>query len=215
MLIRNRHSFSNAPFILHLSSRNGFTMIEIIVVVIIVAIMFAVMLPSMRSTAEGNRLRSSVRQVMTLMKYARTEAVFNARTTQVFLDTQNHQFWLDLRTPDEKTGRYDPKKLKTNMERKRELDTRVRFEAIDADEDNILKGDVVAFDFYPDGTASRGHISFTNGSPTLYTLEVLKSTGMVELKKGDMETVKAESGTTAYPLPPNYDDAYSAAEAER
>lgn len=189
-------------------------MVEIIVVVIIVAIMFAVMLPSMRSTAERNRLRSSVRQVTTLMKYARTEAVFNARTTQLFLDTETHQFWLDLRTPDEKTGRYDPKKPKTNMERKRELDTRVRFDSINAAPENILD-EVVAFDFYPDGTASPGLVTFTNGSPTLYTLEIFKSTGMVELKKGDLETVQAESSAAAYPLPPNYNEAYSAEGAVR
>lgn len=193
----------------HLSSCRGFTLIEIIVVVIIVAVMFAVMLPSLRSTAEGNRLRSSVRQVTTLMKYARTEAVFNGRTTEVFLDTKKHQFWMDLRTPDKKTGRYDPKKLKTNMERKRELDTRVIFHSVTAAPENILDH-IIAFDFYPDGTASPGLITFSNGNPTLYTLEILKSTGMVELKKGDLESVQAEKGSTAYPLPPNYNDAYSA-----
>ncbi len=182
--------------------------------VIIVAIMFAVMLPSIRSTAEGNRLRSSVRQVTTLMKYARTEAVFNGRTTQLFLDTEKHQFWMDLRTPDEKTGRYDPKKPKSNMERKRELDTRVRFESINAAPENILD-EIVAFDFFPDGSASPGLVSFTNGSPTLYTLEILKSTGMVELTKADLETVQAKSKETAHPLPPGYDDAYAAEEATR
>ncbi len=190
-------------------------MIEIIVVVIIVAIMFTVMIPSMRSTAEGNRLRSSVRQVTTLMKYARTEAVFNGRTTQLFLDTKKHQFWMDLRTPDEKTGRYDPKKPKTNMERKRDLDTRVEFMEVNALEDNILKNGIIAFDFYPDGTASPGFISFTNGTPSVFTLEVLKSTGMVELNKGDLETVAAERGSVNYPLPPNYNNAYVAAEADR
>lgn len=216
-----RHSRSTLR---RVSRRPGsaFTMVELVVVVIIIAVMFAVSLPTLRGVSKGNRLRSDVRELMNLMKYARTEAVFGARTTQVFLDTKKHQYWLDLRTPDPKTGRYNPRDLKTTMERKRDLESGVWFSAVTADEDNILKDGVIAFDFYPDGTASSGLISISNRKPdnpdaggAEYTLEVFPSTGMVELNDGDVETISADSGSKSYPLPDNYYGEYSLSEAVR
>ncbi len=188
-------------------------MVEIVIVVIIIGVMFAVTIPSLRGVSEGNRLRSNVRELMTLMKYARTEAVFSGRTTGVFLDTEKNQFWLDLRTPDEKTGRYDPKGPKSTMERKRDLEKGVWFPAVTADENNILKDGVIAFDFYPDGTASPGLIMVSNRNTDKgdtkgadYTVEISRSTGLVELNKGDLETVSAATASLSHPLPDNYYD---------
>lgn len=196
-------------------------MVELIVVVIIIAVMFAISLPTLRGVSEGNRLRADVRQLMNLMKYARAEAVFGSRTTQVFIDPHNKEFWLDLRTPDPKTGRYDPKALKSTMERKRRLEKSVWFSDINALEDNILKDDVVAFDFYPDGTASPGLIALSNrkagqsSGGSDYTIEVSRSTGMVELNDGDLETVSAKTNSLSHPLPDDYYDNYSVSEAVR
>jgi Tfp pilus assembly protein FimT len=197
-------------------------MMELVVVVIIIAVMFAVSLPTLRGVSRGNRLRSDVREIMSLMKYARTEAVFNGRTTEVFIDTEKNQFWLDLRTPDKKTGRYNPKDLKSTMERKRDLESGVWFPGITADEKYILKNGIIAFDFYPDGTASSGLISLTNRNPDKpeargaeYTLELFPSTGMVELSEGDLDTVAANSGAKTHPLPDNYYENFSNEEAVR
>jgi type II secretion system protein H len=188
------------------SRSRGFTLIEIIVVVVIVSILFIVTMPSLRSVNDNNRLRSSMREITTLMKYARTEAVFNGRTTEVFLDTQKHEFWLDLRKPDEKRTSRKSDKLKSTMERKRELEKNVQFEAINAIEKNILKNEVVAIDFYPDGTASPALITLKNTRDLRYTIEVFKSTGQVEIKKTDLDTVASEASSLEYPLPDGYYD---------
>lgn len=202
MRLRNRHGL-----------RRGFTLVEMVVVVIIMAVLFAVTLPSLRSTAKNNRLRSSVRELMSLMKYARTEAVFNGRTTEVFLSLEENQFWLDLRTPDPKTGRYNPKDKKSTMERKRDLEKQVSFKGIDALPGNILQNEkVIACDFYPDGTASPTLITLENDRDAVYTIEILKSTGMVELTQGTLETVQATSGARSYPLPENYNEGYGTEE---
>lgn len=180
----------------------GFTLIEIMVVVVIVAALFTFTIPSLSGVNENNRLRASVRELTNLMKYARTEAVFNARTTQVFLDTEQHEYWLDLRNPAD--NRRNSDKLKTTMERRRELEKNVAFEAVNAVEKNILKSGTIAIDFYPDGTASPTLISLRNiKGETRYTLEVLKSTGLIEISKADLETV-AEQQAMRHPLPDNY-----------
>jgi type II secretion system protein H len=188
-----------------LSRRRAFTLMEIMVVVVIVAVLFVVTLPSLRSVNDNNRLRSSMREIISLMNYARSEAVFNGRTTEVFLDTKKNEFWLDLRKPNEKRiGSSSSDKRKSTMERKRELEQNVQFEAINAIEKNILKNDVIAVDFYPDGTASPALITLKNTRDTRYTIEVFKSTGQVEISKTDLDTVALKSGAAAYPLPDNY-----------
>lgn len=187
----------------------GFTLAEITVVVVIIGIIVAVSLPSMRNMAKNNRLRSSVREIMSLMKYARSEAVFNGRTTQVFLDTDGREFWVDLRTPDKKTGKYNPKDPKTTMERKRPLESNVFFNKVNALTANVLDGNVIAVDFFPDGTASPVMVNLANDQDVNYTIQVLKSTGLVELNKGDLDTVAAAKGELSYPLPDNYNAEYA------
>ncbi len=207
-----------------ISTRRGFTLMEIIVVVIIIAIMFGVALPSLRGMRDNNRLRSTVRENMSLMKYARSEAVFNSRTTQVFLDVEKGEFWLDLRTPDEKTGRYNPKAPKTTMERKRKLEKNVFITEVNAMDNNILEnGKIIAIDFFPDGTASPTLITYQmekkgddgEEAATEYTIEVLKSTGLVEMNEGDLEKTQTAKSERTYPLPDNYYEGYEAGEAVR
>lgn len=191
--------------------QRGFTLMELMIVVVIIAVMMAVILPSLRGVAENNRLRGSVRELMSLMKYARSEAVFNARTTEVFLDTEKRQYWLDLRTPDPKTGKYNPKGKRTTMERKRTLENDVWFGNVEAQNNNIIDGGIIAIDFYPDGSASPSLITVKNTKEVNYTLEVLKSTGMIEMNQGDVDAVKEKKGSFEYPMPPNYDSGYEAA----
>lgn len=192
--------------------QRGFTLMELMIVVVIIAVMMAVILPSLRGVAENNRLRGSVRELMSLMKYARSEAVFNARTTEVFLDTEKRQYWLDLRTPDPKTGKYNPKGKRTTMERKRTLENDVWFPLVSNVQDsNVLDNGIIAVDFYPDGSASPCLITVGNSKNVNYTLEVLKSTGMIEMNQGDAEAVQEKKGSFEYPMPPNYDSGYEAA----
>lgn len=96
------------------------------------------------------------------------------------------------------------------MERKRTLETRVFFKSANVLTQNILDNGVVAIDFFPDGTASPALITLANKGDANYTIEVYKSTGIVELNKGDLEEVQDAAGSLDYPLPPNYDDGYSA-----
>jgi prepilin-type N-terminal cleavage/methylation domain-containing protein len=183
----------------------GFTLIEIVVVVIIIAVMFAVALPSLRGMNEQNQLRSSSRELVSLMKYARSEAVFGERMTEVFLDTSKRLYWLDLRTPDPKTGEYSPGKKKTsNFEQKHELGKGLYFDEANTIEDNILKDSIIAIDFYPDGSASPAIFTISNDKNVKTTLEVIKSTGLVEITPGTIEDKQAKEEEDKPPLPEDF-----------
>jgi type II secretion system protein H len=192
----------------------GFTLIEIVVVMVIIAVMFAVALPSLRGMNEQNQLRSSAREMVSLMKYARSEAVFGERMTEVFLDTTKRQYWLDLRTPDPKTGEYTPgKKTTTHFETKRELGKGLYFDEANTISDNILKNNIIAIDFYPDGSASPAIFTLSNDKNVKTTLEVIKSTGQVEITPGTIDDKKAKEEEDKPPLPEDFSNPGSSTES--
>jgi type II secretion system protein H len=198
--------------LVHRARARGFTLLEIMVAVTILAIMMAVTLPSMKAMNEKNKLRSTARQITALMKYARTEAVFGERTTEVFLNLDKREFWLDLREPEPEKGdsswsskNKQPKER--NIEQKRDLDSSIWFEETQAYDENIIEGGkdkLIAVDFYPDGSASPTFLTLTNKGGTKLTIEVLKSTGQIEITPGTIEEKKsqAQESTVTPPAAP-------------
>ena len=177
----------------HSVQHRGFTFMELMVVVVIIAVMMAVAFPTMRGFNEKNKLRATAREIVALMKYARTEAVIGERRTEVFVDLDKRQYWLDLRTPDPKTGEYNGKAKKSQLELKRELNKDIWFDEVSAYESSIVKGKLVAVDFFPDGSATPIFLTLTNKRGAKMTIELLKSTGMTEVTGGTIEEKKARN----------------------
>jgi Tfp pilus assembly protein FimT len=158
---------------------------------LIIAVMMGVSFPVMRNMSQKNKLRATTREVIALMKYARTEAVFGERTTEVFIDVEKTEYWLDLREPDPKTGEYNPKRKKKQLEQKRDLPQDIEIAEITTYGSNIIKDKIIAIDFYPDGTATPTLMTFHNRrTDSKLTVELLKSTGVSEVSAGTIEEKK-------------------------
>jgi type II secretion system protein H len=186
---------------LHRRRHHGFTLMEIIIVVVIMGIMLAVTVPTVVNMSKKNELRAGAREMIALLKYARTEAVFNERTTGVFLDLDKKQYWLDLREPDKKTGEYKPGGPKRQLEQKRVLGKNLWIEEVKTVDNNIIKDKLIAIDFNPDGSASPALFTIVNKSGSKITVEVLKSTGMTEVTPGSIEDKEAAASAAPPPLP--------------
>lgn len=174
-------------------ARSGMTLLEILTVITILAVMLGVAFPMMRGMNEQNKLRSAAREIVALCRYARTEAVFGERMTEVFLDVDKNQLWLDLREPDPKTGEYRPSKnhKRKQIERVRQLE-KVNFDEVTAGESSIVKDKLLAIDFYPDGTCSPMFITLANANGSKMTIELLRSTGLSEISRGTAEEKRAK-----------------------
>ncbi len=169
-----------------LESRRAMTLLEILVVMTVMAILMAIAFPSMRGMNEHNKLRATAREIVALSKYARNEAVFGERRTQIFLDVAKREFWLDLRTPDAKTGEYRTGKNKNQFEQRRTLNKDIWFDEVTTLDRNVIRDKVIALDFFPDGTASPAMITLTNKSQKRMTIELLKGSGMAEVTPGSI-----------------------------
>lgn len=179
------------PFIPLCAIRDrGVTLLEILTVITIMAVMMAVSFPLMRNMNEKNKLRATAREIVALMKYARTESVFGERITEIIFDLEKQQYWLDLREPDPKTGNYDPKGKKRQLEQKRDFNKKIWIDEISTYDSNIVKDKLIAIDFYPDGSATPAMLTLTNAGGSKLTVELVKSTGLTEITAGTIEEKK-------------------------
>lgn len=175
----------------------GMTLLELLTVLTVLAVLMGVTFPTLRGFNEKNKLRATVREIVALMKYARAEAIFGQRTTQVFFDLEKREFWLDLREPDPKTGEYNPKRKKRQLEQKRTLNRDLWFDEVTTYDDNIINDKLVAVDFHPDGSASPLLLTVANRNGAKLTIEVIKSTGRTEVTPGTIEEKKAANAEAA------------------
>ncbi len=168
------------------------TLLEILVVLTILAVMIGIAYPTMRGMNEHNKLRATTREIVALIKYARSEAVFGERRTQLFIDLKRNEFWLDLRTPDPKTGEYTGKN-KNQFEQKRKLNENIWFDEVTTYDRNIIKDKLIGLDFYPDGSASPAMLTLTNKRGSRMTVELIKGTALTEVTLGSIADKKEKA----------------------
>lgn len=61
------------------STRRGFTLLEILMVVLVIGIASAVLVPEAMNAVEGSHLRDSLRKIISLNRYARARALLDKR----------------------------------------------------------------------------------------------------------------------------------------
>lgn len=163
------------------SSRRGFTLIELIVVLAILGIAAAFILPPFGSGLSHWRLQGTVREVATLLKFARTQAVASMRPLQVVLDRPRRLFWLDnAHAP----SLVDPAQAEHRKLRLYALPEGVRFGDIATDN---FDAEVQQFRivFFPRGSSSGGKIELLDKRGRGYWVSVDSATGRAGVTRGD------------------------------
>jgi len=74
--------------------KNGFTLIEVILVVVISLILLGVSLPQFAQTYKGSKLRSAARTVNRMARYARSMAIMRETTMTIVLDAETMEIYL-------------------------------------------------------------------------------------------------------------------------
>lgn len=77
------------------SSRPGFTLVEILMVLAIMGIMTVVAMPSLVKSIRGNRLRVGTRTLVMASNYARTSAILRSQEMKLTLDKANNSVSVD------------------------------------------------------------------------------------------------------------------------
>jgi len=123
---------------------DGFTLIELILVLVFIALIAGLSIPFVASTLDRIQLQSEARKIRSALGYARSQAV-TAKTAYIFNgDLENNQYWLSI-PRDDKTTRI--KSFKKN----------VKFKSFTAKKDHI-EDDIFQIYFYPLGNSTGGTI---------------------------------------------------------
>ena len=82
--------------------RSGFTLIELIVVMIIITLVVGAVAPKFAAFTAGRKAADSARQLVSMARYARTEAISEGRAYRLNVDTTKRAFWITM----DKDGTY-------------------------------------------------------------------------------------------------------------
>ena len=80
--------------ILKSKESKGFTLIELTIVIAIMMILYAIATPSLRNLAPSSRLKSSAREIQSLLTYARDVAMTENTVYLVNFDLDQQRYWL-------------------------------------------------------------------------------------------------------------------------
>jgi hypothetical protein len=159
------------------------TLLEITIVMVILAALLGLVLPNFGPLRRRTELRTSVRNIATVIRYARSAAIYGHRTVKVYLDVRNRKYWLDLMTDSKPVAERESGKVEM-VEEIRELPERVYFDRVILYEGEKPKDDVVMLDFSPRGTVTAATIVLSDTKGRLMTVDIFGTTGAVEVYQG-------------------------------
>jgi len=168
-----------------MNKKNGFTYLELIVVILVIAVLSSVTLPSMRGVFTGSKLKTTARELYTMLKYAQGAAIFQRKIVELRIDTAQNKYKLFLGDEGEKKIR---DKKYSRIESVVQLPREVVFATVDTFVTTKKKQELKSILFYPDGSSSGGAITLKGKNNRTFSIFIYPSTGFVELidesKKG-------------------------------
>ncbi len=176
------------------NARAGMTFLEIMIVMVIVGIMASVTIPSLRGPYEFNKLRGGAREVVALMRYARSTAIMSEVEVPLEIDTEKDRFRLNL---DKVAAKKKPEQRKAIREGSeaswRQLPKEVVFAAVYSWDDPKKDKSIAQIVFYPDGSASDSRVVLENRDKKMMTIVLNRATALAEIRKGLPEDLKTDA----------------------
>ena len=178
------------------TSRPGFTLIELMVVLALIGIMTAMIIPEMRGSYEDALLRATSRKLVNVMSVAYSRAVTVHQTHRVRLDRITHRYSIERRVA-QPNGQSSFAPVRDLPGGEGEMDARISIELRQpgndfsdvADQDSLLaaKDDVSSRDrdetivFHPDGTADAREIRLEDRQGFRLALRINPTTARVQI----------------------------------
>ena len=154
----------------------GFTLLEIVLVLSIMALGAVLVAPSLGGGLGHWRLQSAAREVGTMAKFARNQAVARGQRFQVVLDRSRGMYWLDNEPPT----LADPDTAGRQGIRLYTLPPGVHFGDFTLDGARVER-DRVAFVFFPRGDSTGGEVRVVAERGAGYGVAVDRMTGRVDV----------------------------------
>ena len=151
---------------------NGFTLLEMILVLVMMGLIAGLTLPFVVSTLDRIKLQSEVRQISSAIQFTRSEAI-SRKTLFIFnVDIDKNQYWLATPKQEEVT-------------QSKPIDETVQIMDYQRADETLTEG-IVMILFYPRGNSSGGTIRFKSiddkDEENIYAVTIDPITGKPKIK---------------------------------
>jgi prepilin-type N-terminal cleavage/methylation domain-containing protein len=187
-----------------IATQRGVTFVELVIVVVILSILLVFAVPNMRGIYERNKLVSASRQIISLIRYARAEAITGEREIELNFDIEKNKYWLDLKKYSHILGSGDRKAERPELiEQELSLPQFVYFSKVTTENDEAGREKTGIITFYPDGSATGASIVLVNKtprkkSPEYLVIEVSHATALpdvYQMSPEELERMREESAS--------------------
>jgi type II secretion system protein H len=131
--------------------RNGFTLIELVLVMLLIATVVAMAAPSLRGWSHGRDLFNSAEEFVAMTRLARSYAISESTTYRLNIDTNAAVYWLT------KQSGSDFVSIGSDVGRQYTLPLGGKIAVV-----NAADSSKTSFDFYPTGRADAGTVTFSD-----------------------------------------------------
>lgn len=154
------------------ANRDGFTLLELVLVIFLIGLIAGLVLPFVVSTLDRIKLQSEARQIASALQFARSEAITKKTLFTFNANIDQNQYWLAI--PKEK-----------EVTQTKNLDKTVKIRDYQGAEETISDGTFV-INFYPRGNSSAGTIhlqsSIEESDAPIYAITIDPITGKPKIK---------------------------------
>jgi prepilin-type N-terminal cleavage/methylation domain-containing protein len=160
--------------------REGFTLLELLVVMMIIAIGFFAVRPGFVGVIRGARERSALRQLVSLFTAARAEAVGTGKLIRVVYYEAGGTFHAEIQSrPEEDRQFFEP--LPLMGRRQVRLPEHLTLTDIEVGGLTMTGAETAAIYFYPDGRTDGAAMLLVKQSGDTVVLELMRATGRVTI----------------------------------
>ncbi len=149
----------------------GFTLIELMLVLLIIGLGTAFIAPTVANSLVNVRLKAATRRLSAVLRYARSMAVSNKNTVQVFIDIDNASYSAQVPSADN-SGE--------GLSGATAFPADIKFKEVKIGEEVSTSG-VVQLLFYPKGNTSGGEIVLENSRGRTYKITIDPIIGKVKI----------------------------------
>jgi len=147
--------------------KNGFTLLELVLVLFLMGLIAGLVLPFVVSTLDRVKLQSEARQMASALQFARSEAITRKTLLTFNANIDENQYWLAIPKDKEVT-------------QSKTLDESVKIKEYQGSEETLSDG-TFKINFYPRGNSSAGTIhlqsSINENEAPVYAITIDPITG--------------------------------------
>ncbi len=167
------------------SGQQGFSLLELILVLVLVGFMAGMVTPFVMSTLHRNQIHSEVRKIASSLRLARSQAIAQKVPFRFTANIDDNRYWLSGPSGEEDGGEIGTES-DAKPQKLYDVGNNIRIKEFSDDEETVHDGEFFIV-FYPQGNTSGGLINLVSkhseDDETHYVIELDQVTGKAEISE--------------------------------